>query len=103
MAPAHGAFSVRSRLGLIGCFTFLLGFCALPVLRPMLAFAVPALENESVVVGEILARTLVDASALGIQPAQKLWRFNLRVVSVEAVAGADNVLRGQAGNRSFQQ
>ena len=36
-------------------------------------------------------------SALGIQPAQKLWRFRLRVVTVESVAGIENFLRGQEG------
>jgi hypothetical protein len=44
-----------------------------------------------------LERTIVDASALGIEPAQQLWRFRLRVVSVESVAGAENFLRGQEG------
>jgi len=59
--------------------------------------AVPALDNQSVVVGDVLERTLIDSLTVGIQPAQKLWRFKLRVVSVESVAGAENVLRGHEG------
>lgn len=70
---------------------------ALPVICLQPALAVPAMENESVVVAEVLERTIVDASALGIQPAQKLWRFRLRVVNVESVAGAENFLSGQEG------
>ena len=67
------------------------------LIRLQPALAVPALENESVVVAEVLERTIVDASALGIEPAQKLWRFRLRVLSVESVAGSENFLPGQEG------
>jgi hypothetical protein len=69
----------------------------LHVIRLQPALAVPAPENESVVVAEVLERTIVDASVLGIEPAQKLWRFKLRLVSVESAAGAENFLDGQAG------
>lgn len=64
-------------------------------LRP--ALAVPALENESIVVAEVLERMIIDASALEIQPAQKLWRLSLRVVNVKSVTGSENFLRGQEG------
>ena len=71
---------------------------ALPhIIHPMPALAVPAVENESVVVGEVLAKDIVDSSALNIQPHQMLLRLKLRIVSVESVAGAENFLRGQEG------
>lgn len=70
---------------------------ALPILLNRPAWAVPAMENESLVVAEVLDRSLIDAAELAIQPAQKLWRFRLRVISVEDVAGSENFLRGQQG------
>ena len=60
-------------------------------------FAVPALENQSLVVGEVLEKIQIDSMTIGVQPEQKLWRFKLRVVSVESVAGLENLLRGQEG------
>lgn len=70
---------------------------ALPILLNRSAWAVPALENESLVVAEVLDRSLIDAAEIAIQPAQKLWRFRLRLISVEDVAGSENFLRGQQG------
>ena len=78
-------------------FFIVLLIASLPLLFLQPALAVPALENECIVVAEVLERSSVDASALGIQPAQKLWRFRLRVVKVESVAGSENFLRGQEG------
>ena len=77
--------------------TFSLLFGLLNLIQPMQTLAVPALENESIVVGEVLEKIIVDSSTLGIQPRQKLWRVKLRIVSVDSVAGVDNVLRGQEG------
>jgi len=59
--------------------------------------AVPALDNQSVVVGDVLERTLIDSLTVGIQPSQKLWRFKLRLVSAKSIPGAENVLQGQEG------
>ena len=78
-------------------FVFAALMLFLPVLCLQPALAVPALENESIVVAEVLERMIIDASALGIQPAQRLWRLRLRVVNVESVAGSENFLRGQEG------
>src|SRR5262245_31083496 len=61
------------------------------------AFAVPALDNESIVVVEVLQRTLIDATDIEVQPAQKLWRFRVRLAKVVDVAGKENFLRGQNG------
>jgi hypothetical protein len=61
------------------------------------SLAVPALDNESLVVAVVLEKTLIDSSTIGIDPAQRLWRMKLRIVSVESVAGAEDVLRGQEG------
>lgn len=97
MSVYHPISAKNHRRGARKRFIFAALIVFLHVIRLQPVLAVPALENESVVVAEVLARTIVDASTLGIQPEQKLWRFRLRVVSVESVAGADNFLRGQEG------
>ena len=59
--------------------------------------AVPAAPNESLVVGEVLEKNLIDASALGIEPRQPLLYWKLRIITVENVQGRENFLRGQEG------
>ncbi|MBM4262275.1 MAG: hypothetical protein FJ145_12715 [Deltaproteobacteria bacterium] len=59
--------------------------------------AVPMAPNESWVVAAVVAIAVVDSSTLDIQPQQKLFRYQLRITNVEAVPGADNVLRGYEG------
>lgn len=96
MRSVHIFRSARNRGTAVGrrfIVAVLIASVAIAVTRP--AFAVPTLE--SAIVAEVLERRAVDASALGIQPAQRLWRFRLRVVGVESVAGIVNSLRGQKG------
>jgi hypothetical protein len=61
------------------------------------AQGVPAAPNENWVVGEVLEATLVDSLTLNIQPQQNLFKFKLHVLTVEAIPGAENGLRGYEG------
>jgi len=94
---AYSPSSAKNKRAARKQFIFAVLITSLPTFCPQPALAVPAMENESVVVAEVLERTMVDASAQEIQPEQKLWRFRLRVVNVESVAGNENFLRGQEG------
>jgi len=97
MMSVHYPSSAKNKRAARMHFILAVLIASLPLfcLRP--ALAVPALENESVVAGEVLEKELIDASTLGIQPDQKLWRFRLRIVNVESVAGSENFLGGQEG------
>jgi len=59
--------------------------------------AVPAAPNESLVVGEVLEKNLIDASVLGIEPQQPLLYWKLRIITVKDVQGSENFLRAQEG------
>ena len=61
------------------------------------AQGVPAAPNESWVVGEVLEAVTVDSLTLNIQPQQNLFKIKLRIVTVEAIPGAENGLRGYEG------
>ena len=62
------------------------------------AQGVPAAPNESWVVGEVVETATVDSLTLNIQPQQNLFpEYKLRIVTVEAIPGADNGLRGYEG------
>ena len=69
----------------------------LVVVSALSLHAVPAAPNESVVVGEVLEKNLIDASVLGIEPRQPLLYWKLRIITVENVQGRENFLRGQEG------
>lgn len=97
MSARHLLLFGNYRRGLSGIVTLVALVGLVHMIQPAPALAVPALENESVVVGEVLARDIVDSSTLKIQPQQRLVRLKLRIVSVESVAGVDNVLGGQEG------
>lgn len=60
-------------------------------------YAVPMAPNESWAIAEVVAVAVVESRILDIQPPQKLFRCSLRIVSVEAVAGVENILRGFDG------
>jgi hypothetical protein len=62
-----------------------------------LLHAVPAVPNESLVVGEVLEKNLIDSSALGIEPQQMLLHLKLHIIKVEDVEGTEDFLRGQEG------
>lgn len=94
---AHSPSSAKNKRAARKQFILAVLIVSLPRFGLQPALAVPAVENESVVVAEVLERMIVDASALGVQPEQKLWRFRLRIVNVESVAGNENFLRGQEG------
>lgn len=53
--------------------------------------------NESWVVAEVVAVSVVDSSTLNVQPQQRLFRCQLRITYVEAIAGAANILRDYEG------
>ena len=97
MSARHLLLFGNDRRRLSGMVTLVALVGLLHMIEPLAALAVPASENESVVVGEVLARDIVDSSTLKIQPPQRLVRLKLLIVSVESVAGADNVLGGQEG------
>ena len=61
------------------------------------AQGVPAAPNENWVVGEVLETALVDSLTLNIQPQQNLFKIKLRILTVEAIPGAENGLRGYEG------
>ena len=69
----------------------------LVVVSALSLHAVPAAPNESVVVGEVLEKNLIDTSVLGIEPRQPLLYWKLRIITVENVQGRENFLRGQEG------
>ena len=97
MSARHLLLFGNDYRGLSGIVTLVALVALLHMIQPLPALAVPALENESVVVGEVLARDIVYSSTLKIQPPQRLVRLKLLIVSVDSVAGADNVLGGQEG------
>jgi hypothetical protein len=61
------------------------------------AQGVPAAPNENWIVGEVLEEVLVDSLTLNIQPQQNLFKLKLRILTVEAIPGAENSLRGHEG------
>ena len=69
----------------------------LVIVSASLLHAVPAAPNESLIVGEVLEKNLIDASVLGIEPRQPLLYWKLRIITVENVQGRENFLRGQEG------
>jgi hypothetical protein len=71
--------------------------CLWIVTGASLLHAVPVVPNESLVVGEVLEKSLVDSSALGIEPQQTLLHLKLRIITVEGVEGKENFLQGQEG------
>lgn len=62
-----------------------------------LVHAVPMAPNESWVIAEIVELSVVESSSLNIQPPQNLFLCQLRITKVGAVAGAENILRGNEG------
>ena len=69
------------------CFLILVGW----------AQAVPQAPNESWIVGEVVEIERFDSLTLNIQPQQNLFRCKLRIVSIEAIPGAENGLLGYEG------
>jgi hypothetical protein len=57
----------------------------------------PVIANESIVTGEILDRSLIDSSVLGMQPARMLARITLRIACVQDVPAKANFLAGKSG------
>lgn len=91
MKQARSFLKARILQSALAIGAFLTLFCVTTV------HGAPIAPNESWVVAEVVAFSVVDSSTLNIQPQQKLFRFQLRITSVEAIAGADNVLRGYEG------
>ena len=84
----RGRFQVCASIGAL-CLSIAAG--------ASLLHAVPAVPNESLIVGEVLEKNLIASSTLGIEPQQTLLYLKLRVITVEGVEGRENFLRGQEG------
>src|SRR5215203_4709621 len=71
-------------------------FCLLIFLIGSLQ-AGPQAPNESWIVGEVIDIEQFDSLTLNIQPRQNLFKCKLRILSIEAVPGAEDVLNGYEG------
>ena len=85
--PALRVLNCRFLAWVMACFFILAGR----------AQAVPQAPNESWIVGEVVDIERLDSLTLNIQPQQNLFRYKLLIVTIEAIPGAENGLRGDAG------